>query len=123
MGEAEKMQAWLADAGNLRLLLVAALAVLALCLVALWRTRRSAQADALLARRREAELQARVDRSRVHFVTAGAAERGALAREVERFREQVQALARAQADDRLEVETECDTVAGAPEPEAVEVTS
>ncbi|MCJ1902399.1 MULTISPECIES: DNA recombination protein RmuC [Paracoccus] len=55
------MQAWLADAGNLRLLLVAALAVLALCLVALWRTRRSAAADAALARRREAELQARCD--------------------------------------------------------------
>ncbi|WP_449045415.1 DNA recombination protein RmuC [Paracoccus versutus] len=55
------MQAWLADAGNLRLLLVAALVVLALCLVALWRTRRSAAADAALARRREAELQARCD--------------------------------------------------------------
>ncbi|WP_244294901.1 MULTISPECIES: DNA recombination protein RmuC [Paracoccus] len=55
------MQAWLADAGNLRLLLVAALAALALCLVALWRTRRSAAADAVLARRREAELQARCD--------------------------------------------------------------
>ncbi len=61
MGEAGKMQVWLADAGNLRLLLVAALAVLALCLVALWRTRRSAAADAALARRREAELQARCD--------------------------------------------------------------
>ncbi|RQP04820.1 MAG: DNA recombination protein RmuC [Paracoccus sp. BP8] len=66
MGEAENMQAWLADAGNLRLLLIAALAALACCLVALWRTRRSAEAAATLARGREAELQARLE--------AGAAE-------------------------------------------------
>lgn len=55
-----KFEEWLADTGNLRLLLVAALAVLAFCLVALWRTRRSAEASAGQAAQREAELQDRL---------------------------------------------------------------
>ncbi|RDW13170.1 DNA recombination protein RmuC [Paracoccus thiocyanatus] len=61
MNEAENMLPWLADAGNLRLLLILALAGLGLCLVALWRTRRSAQAAAMLAQGRETALQARLD--------------------------------------------------------------
>lgn len=56
-GAAVDIQDWLADSGNLRLLLALALAGLLLCVVQLWRTRRSAQASAL----REAGLQARLE--------------------------------------------------------------
>lgn len=68
MGKAEKMQAWLADTGNLQLLLIVALGLLLLCLVALWRTRRSAEAAATSAARRAGELQARceVETARLH---------------------------------------------------------
>ena len=56
-GAAMKIGDWLADSGNLRLLLALVLAGLLLCLVQLWRTRRSAQASA----QREAGLQARLE--------------------------------------------------------------
>ncbi|QFQ86895.1 DNA recombination protein RmuC [Paracoccus kondratievae] len=61
MGEAEKIQTWLADAGNLRLLLIGVLVILAFALFSLWRARRSADEAAAQAARREAELLARIE--------------------------------------------------------------
>ena len=81
--KAGNIQDWLADAGNLRLIAVLALALLAACLVALWRTRRSAQASATDAAGAQQVLQAR------------------LATESERLRDQQ--LAASRLDSRLEV--------------------
>ena len=57
---------------------------------------------------REAELQARVDRRRVRLVEAGAAERALLESALEAFRGEVRALARADAEAVVAVDTECD---------------
>ena len=54
---AVKLHDWLANSGNLRAALAVALAALVLCLVQLWRTRRSAQASAA----RESALLARLE--------------------------------------------------------------
>jgi coenzyme F420-reducing hydrogenase delta subunit/Pyruvate/2-oxoacid:ferredoxin oxidoreductase delta subunit len=62
---------------------------------------------------REAELKERVDRARIRFVEAGSGERRALAAQVHAFQAEVAALARAQAEADLQVDTECDR----PEPE------
>jgi coenzyme F420-reducing hydrogenase delta subunit/Pyruvate/2-oxoacid:ferredoxin oxidoreductase delta subunit len=63
---------------------------------------------------REAELKERVDRHRVAFVTAGAAERGALAAEVATFQARVDAMVPTGAEADPEIDTECDR----PEPVA-----
>lgn len=57
---------------------------------------------------REAELQDRVDRTRVRLVFAAEAERRLLAREVDRFRSQVRALERALTERVIEIDTDCE---------------
>jgi ferredoxin/coenzyme F420-reducing hydrogenase delta subunit len=63
---------------------------------------------------REAELQTRVDRARVRVVALGAGERAAFAEALARFREEVGARERAQAEAAVELATECATSAPGP---------
>jgi len=58
---------------------------------------------------REAELQVRVDRARVRVVALGAGERAAFAEALARFREEIGARERAQAEGAVELATECAT--------------
>jgi ferredoxin len=57
---------------------------------------------------REAELQERVDRDRIRFIQAGAAERGRVAHSLHEFRGWIRARQRAEAEESIEVEMECD---------------
>lgn len=57
---------------------------------------------------REAELKERVDRDRVRMVQAGLADRGPLAAEVAAFQAHVLALHRAEGEEDIEVDTECE---------------
>jgi len=61
---------------------------------------------------REAELQDRVDRSRVRYVQAGAAGRREIAAEVARFRVEIQERQPAIAETEIVIDTECDTATG-----------
>jgi ferredoxin len=63
--------------------------------------------DARLFHDREAELHARVDRSRVRVVNAGAGESGLLDAELAYFRSEVAARERARAEDAVEIAAEC----------------
>ena len=58
---------------------------------------------------REAELQARVDRTRLRLVHASAAERGQVAEELEAFWAHVLGLERAPRQEPTSLERECDT--------------
>jgi ferredoxin len=62
---------------------------------------------------REAELPARVDRSRVRVVNAGTSERAAFAAALAAFRAELAARERAQAEEAVEVGAECAASAGA----------
>lgn len=57
---------------------------------------------------REAELKPRVDRARLRFCEAGAAERTALARHVRAFREDLALLGPARAEASVDIDTECE---------------
>ncbi|HJS42525.1 MAG TPA: hydrogenase iron-sulfur subunit [Gemmatimonadales bacterium] len=56
---------------------------------------------------REAELQPRVDRRRVRFIHAAAAERGVAVQAIEDFRAEIDALAAAMGENDIDVEREC----------------
>jgi ferredoxin len=64
---------------------------------------------------REAELQDRVDRARVDFLVAGAADRTELGRRVEAFRTAVASLMVPDAEEEVEVDLECDRPGGVQE--------
>lgn len=57
---------------------------------------------------REAELKERVDRKRVRFIHAGAADRETVARELARFQAEVAAMEAAGREADLEMDAECD---------------
>lgn len=63
---------------------------------------------------REAELQDRVDRSRVRYVQTGAAGRREIAAEVARFRVEILERQPAVAETEIVIDTECDAPTGRP---------
>lgn len=78
-----------------------------------WNREGTRWARARLFEDREAELQARVDRARVRFVEAGAAERGGLARDIAAFRVALARLEPARAEATVSIDAECDASADA----------
>lgn len=57
---------------------------------------------------REAELQERVDRRRVHLAFAGEGERGRVAAALEAFRAEIRALAAEEGEDEVVLDTDCE---------------
>ena len=61
-----------------------------------------------LYRGREAELQPRVDRARLRYLTAGAGDRGLIAAAITEFEAQLRSLASTSAPSTLEIEAQCE---------------